>query len=96
MIFDVVTASPDTVEMRRKETFTVFRAQVLSAASLAGIIQSADLYPDKRSGFLEEATAEMRRNVSIEPEAASWSFSIRFTSPDPRQAQRVVGRWLRG
>jgi uncharacterized protein involved in exopolysaccharide biosynthesis len=69
------------------------RAEVLSSASLARIIQSPgiDLYArERRSSPIEDVVETMRKHVNFEQDDPAAAFRISFEYPDARQAQRAV------
>src|SRR5450432_2402872 len=71
--------------------------QILSRTRLLHIIDTLDLYPDRRARTApDDLVARMRKDTDIELVRASGSqeltsFNISFSSRDPHTAQRVTG-----
>jgi polysaccharide chain length determinant protein (PEP-CTERM system associated) len=81
-----------TVTTRLQDRLQSMNQQILSRTRLERIIQDFNLYPKlRRTGFMEDVVAEMRRNITPQIVKGD-AFRISYVSEDPRQAMQVTER----
>ena len=81
------------------ERLTALRQLILSRARLQTLIEEFDLYPEERETMIMEDIVDlvMRPDVGVQIVNARGSrqpgsFVVRYTSEDPRMAQRITQR----
>ncbi|ADH86431.1 GumC family protein [Desulfurivibrio alkaliphilus] len=77
--------SPD-VQTRLQEMVNTVGQQVTSLSNLEEIIETNNLYPERRQRQpMVDVVAAMRGNISIQPQRDAAVFRVSFTGSEPRQ-----------